>query len=281
MFSVGIIGYGFVGKALGQIAIKDQIKVIPFDINNEKFNSAEQMLAAYACDFVFVCVPTPSGEDGLLDISIVFDVIEKWKELNQDPASILVVKSTVPPGFTDEIVEHFGTKRVVFCPEFLTERTANDDFLMCDEIIAGGPDEDCCNEVLALLKIFYESGNAADYKRVYINTDAKSAELIKMARNAYYAMKVSFMNELADLCSAMNINYENFRSSFVHQGRNAWVDPQHTLVPGPDGKRGFGGKCFPKDTLSLISLAENNGVEMPILRAAHLSNKNRRPEEYV
>lgn len=282
MKSVGIIGYGFVGKALGQLAIKDKIKCVPFDIYDEKFSGPAQMLEAYNCDFVFVCVPTPQDEDGMLDVSIVVDSAEKWFEFCQNEESILVVKSTVPPGCVNELCEHLGTDRIVHNPEFLSQKTHMEDFMHCDEIVIGGAQEHC--ESLRDLYRLWQNKHPVRTKQHVgaseIITDSVTAEMIKMVRNSFYATKVSFMNDVYDLCDAMNINYSNFRKAFARSGKHSWINPKHTVVPGADGKRGFGGKCLPKDAIGLHALAKIYKVDMPVLDAANKSNKERRPEAY-
>jgi len=292
MKSVGIIGYGFVGKALGQLAIKDQIRCVPFDVYNESFAGPQQMLEAFNCDYVVVCVPTPQDEDGMLDVSIVVDAAEKWEEFCQNEESILVIKSTVPPGCVDELCEHLETDRIVHNPEFLSQNTHMEDFMNIDEIVVGGKREHC-ESLMELYKTWvhvhpvrksklrFEDGGYTVYgEPSYVITDAMTAEMIKMVRNSFYATKLTFMNEVRDLCDKMKINYGNFRETFARSGKNSWINPQHTVVPGVDGKRGFGGKCLPKDAIGLVALAKTYDVEMPVLEAANKSNKDRRPEAY-
>jgi UDPglucose 6-dehydrogenase len=293
MIEVGIIGYGFVGQALAQIAVKEKIKVIPFDLYEERFAGPQQMLAAFNCDFVFVCVPTPTDpEDGMIDVSIVLDAACKWNEFNQNPESVLVIKSTVPPGTTDEIIEYLDNDRIVHNPEFLNQATAMEDFMKLDEIVLGGKEE-YCNKVLELYKkwvfahpirkskLRFEDGGYTVYGEPrYCVTDSVTAELTKTVRNAFYATKISFMNDVKELCDKMKIDYDGFREVFAHSGKQSWVNPQHTKVPGPDGKSGFAGKCLPKDAVGLAALADTYDVEMSILKAANKSNERRRPEAY-
>jgi UDPglucose 6-dehydrogenase len=293
MIEVGIIGYGYVGKAVGQLAVKDQIKVIPFDLYQEEYNSPQQMLAAFNCDIVFVCVPTPTDpEDGMIDVSIVLDAACKWNEFSQKDDSVLVIKSTVPPGTTDEIIEYLDNDRIVHNPEFLSQATAMEDFLSLDEIIIGGKEEHC-NKVSELYKkwvfnhpdkkptLRFEDGGHTVYGTPrHCLVDSATAEMIKMARNSFYATKLSFMNEVRDLCYEMKVDYHKFQEVFAYSGNQSWVNPNHTKVPGPDGQLGFGGKCLVKDALGLAVLADTYDVDMPVLKAANKSNQGRRPEAY-
>lgn len=285
MIEVGVIGYGFVGKAVSQLAVKDKIKVIPFDLYQQEYAGPMQMLAAYNADIVFVCVPTPTDpEDGALNVDIVVDSASKWKEFSQKPDSVLVIKSTIPVGTIDELCEYEESDRIVHNPEFLTERTAMQDFMDADEIIVGGPNKECVNRVLDLYSVWVENTRKADNGTVLfpkmVETDAKTAELVKNVRNSFYATKVSFFNEVADLCESMDVKYDDFRKVFARSGKHAWVNPQHTFVPGPDGKKGYGGKCLIKDSLGLATLADTHGVDLTVLKAANKSNISRRPDEY-
>jgi UDPglucose 6-dehydrogenase len=280
MIEVGIIGYGVVGQALGQFALKDQIKVIPFDLYQERFNSPQQMLTAFNADIVFVCVPTPTDpEDDMLDISLVLDTACKWNEFTAKPNSVLVIKSTIPPGTTDEIIDYLDNDRIVHNPEFLNQATAREDFLAEDHIVIAGPNSNCVQKVSELYEIFYRARGKDDL-RIQINSDPKIAELTKMIRNAFYLTKLSFMNDVSELCQQVGVEYNNLQPLFAQQGHNSWIDPQHTKVPGLDGKNGVGGKCLPKDSLGLVALADIYKVDMSVLKAANKSNQRRRPEVY-
>lgn len=281
MKKVGIIGMGFVGRAVAQISVAGQIETCPYDLTQTGLNSVEQKTAALSADFVFVCVPTPSSQDGQLDMSIVRSVVAEWKKKNSNVDSVLVIKSTVNPGFTDQMIVEHGD-RIVFNPEFFTQRTHLDDFLNADEILVGGSNPDCIEGVLNLYRSFYHTvGSQLELPRRYQGMTALMAEMVKISRNSYYATKVSFMNELSELCGKMGIDYVQFREVFARQGRNAWVEYQHTAVPGPDGRVGAGGMCLPKDSLGLLELGHRNGIDMPVLEAAVAANRLRRSECYV
>lgn len=270
MISVGIIGYGFVGKALGQLSLAQQIDLNIYDIGIDEHSNPEKKSLAFGSDMVFLCLPTPSSDDGTLDVSLLMEAAEHWKQV-RSPDSILVIKSTIPPGFLAQ-VESF---QVVFNPEFLTQRTAMEDFLEADEVIVGGSSSANCEKVLDLYRMFY--GEIYPGKEIrYVSTSGEMAELVKIVRNSYYAVKVSFANEVFEYVSSIDIDYETFRQVFVHQGRNAWVDGAHLVVPGPDGYRGWGGACLPKDSLGLLTCAKQYKQEMPVLRAAIESNDKRR-----
>jgi len=264
MITVGIIGYGFVGKATSAMRLNSPIVIYDKFIDEHKDNS----LSVVEQDVVFVCVPTNlNGKK--LDLSAVKESVELW-EKRSNREGILVIKSTIPVGVTEDLITYFGTDRIVFNPEFLTERTANTDFLHADEVIIGTINQEAAEKVSVLYRDLLGPG-----VKIKITTP-KVAELIKMARNSLYAIKVEYMNELFDLCEVMGIDYSEFRENFVWEGKNAWVLDQHTHVPGPDGFRGFGGKCLPKDSRDLYTLFEDYNIKSPVLKGAIVGNKGRR-----
>lgn len=276
---IGIIGYGFVGQAVAQL--KNRFLVNIYDPYVESHSSVQHKKSAYCSDIVFVCVPTPSAPDGSLDISIVTEVVKQWKvfkEVDQDEDRILVVKSTIPVGTIDTLCETFNDMKIVHNPEFLTQRTAMEDFENADEIIVGGFDTAACEVVLDIYREWFSNIDDNYSDRVFKVVSGKKAEMIKIVRNSFYAVKVEFMNEVADLCQEMGIDYNNFRDVFARSGRHAWVNPQHTFVPGPDGQRGFGGKCLPKDCSGLAQLGVKHKVSMPVVEAAVSQNKKRRDD---
>lgn len=279
--TIGIIGYGFVGKAVAQLA--DVYEVNIYDPYVKEYSGVADADAAYLSDIVFVCVPTPTKEGGNLDMEIVQGCVRNWawynlrgKQGGPNPDSILVIKSTIEPGTVKWLSEAYGSSRVVHNPEFLTQRTAMEDFRNPVEVIVGGEDPDISMEVVNMYKGYYPMG---DGEPKYYVVESQMAELIKVARNSFYAMKVSYFNEVFELCNEMGINYVDFRRVFTLDGEHPWVAKQHTQVPGPDGKVGFGGACLPKDSEGLVELADHFGVDMATLRGAVDSNKRRRNNE--
>lgn len=261
--TIAIIGYGFVGKATSQLQKKYKIEI--YDPNVEKYCNN---FFAFEKDIVIVCVPTPTV-NGEVDVSIVEDAILKWQKFKK-ANSILVIKSTIPAGTIERFCKKYSTNRIVHNPEFLTQRTANEDFMNPLEVIVGG-DKDCSEQVIKMYKNFYNNSNIK-----YYCISSSEAELLKTLRNSFYATKVSFFNEVYELCNSIKIDYQKFIEVFTLNGAHPWVGSQHTKVPGPDGLFGFGGACLPKDSEGLLSLAKENNVDMMVLEAAILSNKRRR-----
>tara|TARA_R110000824_G_scaffold5999_2_gene27553 strand:- start:1290 stop:2096 length:807 start_codon:yes stop_codon:yes gene_type:complete len=261
---IGVIGYGFVGRATSQLNSIFDVEIYDPHVETYKDN-----MKAFSQDVVFVCVPTPSSPDGSLDISIVKSSARKWRELKTEK-SVLVIKSTIPIGTTERLKKELSTENIVHNPEFLTERTAMEDFLNPVEVIVGGAPS-ASHVVLDIYKKFY--GKKAIH---YFDTPSQDAEMIKMARNSFYALKVSFFNEVYELCNAIGTDYDEFKNLFTLCGSHPWIGNQHVSVPGPDGKLGFGGKCLPKDAEGLLKIAEEHGIIMKTLKAAVSANKDRR-----
>ena len=259
--TVGIIGNGFVGEAQA-FAFSPSADVRIYDIDPLKAtHSLEETLEQ---EFIFVCLPTPMRMDGTQDISFVEDF---FGSIFPHKDQVFIIKSTVLPGTTESLSDRFGFN-IIFSPEFLTERTAKLDILTQARIILGG-DEKLTLRVKALFEDRFMN-------RHFIHTDSKTAEFIKYMNNTYFATKVSIMNEFYRLANLIDVNWEDALYGFASDGR---VGDSHLHVPGPDGKVGFGGTCFPKDINALINMANDVGVNMNVLEAAWKTNLEVRPEQ--
>lgn len=268
LFSIGIIGNGFVGKATSLLKNTD-VAVKIYDIDPKKcVPLGTTLLDVCDTNVIFICVPTPmrSTEDTESDTSIVENVIDKVKsavDKSETPkAPFIVVRSTVPVGFCHKFgVHHF--------PEFLTERGWEEDFKTSKHFIIGinkqsSHDQERRFELL-MKKIFYlakENDCVSSCDVRFCNTD--TSELVKYTRNAYLATKVSFFNEIYDFAKKKNLNYNIFAELVALDER---ITNSHTKVPGPDGQRGWGGTCLPKDTLSLLHQFSENNVESYVIKS--------------
>jgi len=273
---LGIIGNGFVGNAIAHAFIP-VMEVKIYDKNPEKsFNTLDEVVND--SDVVFISVPTPMTPEGIIDLSIVenvFEEIEKCKKNDSRP--VFVLKSTVVPGTTRKLKAKHPTLPIVFNPEFLTERHARFDFLNQSRIILGFEQdlgEGQRNLTVQKVKNLYDarfSGNN------FITTNYETAEMIKYFNNLFFAVKVSFMNEMKLVADKLEtVNWEKAVRGFVSDGR---VGDSHLQVPGPDGKRGFGGSCFPKDINAFITFADSIGLNLEVLKGAWKTNLNVRPEK--
>ena len=259
-YSVGVIGHGFVGEAQS-FAFSPIADVKVYDIDPLKANSTLEEV--YECDFVFVAVPTPMYMDGTQDMSYIARVFEQ-----AIPGPIFIVKSTVLPGTTAKLQKLYPGLDIVFCPEFLTQRTAKLDMLTQARIILGG-DKMLTERVEELFAARFMNRNI-------IHTDSTTAELIKYMNNSFFATKVSIMNEFKRLSDALGANWEDALYGFASDCR---IGDSHLHVPGPDGKAGYGGVCFPKDVNAIAGLARSLDVPLNTIEAGWKTNLEVRPEQ--
>lgn len=219
----------------------------------------DNLEAAGPADVTFLCLPTPPGVDGAADLSVVEAVIRQLAD-GLTPQSVVVVKSTVPVGTTARLSRRFdGRLRLVGNPEFLREGSAVSDFLHPDRIVVGCDDRAAAETVAAL----YEGLNS----RVLF-TDPTSAELIKYGANGYLATRLTFVNALANIAESVGADILD-----VVEGMG--LDPRigpHFLRPGP----GYGGSCFPKDTIALLATSRQAGYEFTLLQSVVDADRSQR-----
>ncbi|MCG8915585.1 UDP-glucose/GDP-mannose dehydrogenase family protein [Actinokineospora sp. PR83] len=211
-------------------------------------------------EVMFLCVPTPMGVGGVADLSIVEAVVEEVREL-LPPGCVVVNKSTVPVGTAERTAELLGRDdvAVVSNPEFLREGSAVYDFLNPDRIVVGGSQQDAAERVAAL------------YARLgapTVLTDAPSAELVKYAANCFLAMKLSYVNAVAELCDRLGADITDVTEGMGYDKRIG----QAFLQPGP----GWGGSCLPKDTSAMLQLADAADFEFRLIRATIDTNTRQR-----
>ena len=257
---VGILGNGFVGEAIS-FAFSSVADVYIFDTDPSRcLNDVESV---HHCDFVFVCVPTPMHKDGSQDLSYVENVFEKATD-----RPIYIIKSTVLPGTTEVLSKQYPNFKIIFSPEFLTERTAKLDLLTQSRIILGGE--------LSLTEKAKNLFNQRFKIRNIIQTDSKTAELTKYMNNTFFATKVSIMNEFKLLCDKIGANWEDALRGFISDGR---IGDSHLNVPGHDGKLGYGGTCFPKDVNALLTFSKKHDILLNTISGGWNTNLKVRPEK--
>jgi len=212
----------------------------------------------------FIAVGTPQSEDGSADLKYVFEVAESIAN-SMNGYKVIVDKSTVPIGTAEKVTEIIkqNTKHpfdVVSNPEFLKQGNAVDDFLSPDRVVIGSNSDKATAIMQEIYAPFFRTGN-----RVIV-MDVKSAEMTKYAANSFLATKISFMNEIANLCEKVGANAEMVRVGISTDSRIG----NKFLFPGV----GYGGSCFPKDVKALINIAEENNISMNIIKATNTINKN-------
>lgn len=263
--NIGIVGLGFVGTAVYE-GLKSEHKVFTYDkIKDCNVNSLKELVDS--CEYIFVAVPTPMKNTGECDLSILSEVISDISSKSTSRKTI-IIKSTSPVGTTENLSHKYNNLDFVFNPEFLTEANFIEDFKNQDFIILGG-EKQACNEVK---KFFLRSFPNCDY----FITNSKTAELVKYTINNFLAIKVSFANEIYSFCDKMEIDYNEMIEIATNDSR---LGQSHWSVPGPDGKHGFGGSCFPKDVSSLLYQLSSAKIESFIIKSALKRNTNiDRPE---
>ena len=279
---IGVVGNGIVGNAVFQ-GMKHAFNVVVYDKDLSKteadcmpynlrtlFKESPYEAIVSLCKVIFVCVPTPMNDDGSCNTSIVESVVEDIDnyayDIDEEP--IVVIKSTVPPGTTDELNAKYSNVSVVFNPEFLKESSAVEDFKNQDRIIIGG-NHSATREVKQLFQKAYP--NVPTTK-----TSATIAEMVKYVTNCFLATKVGFANEIYQICQKVGIDYDKV---IEYATKDERLGSSHWAVPGPDGLLGFGKTCFPKDINALMSLAEKLGVVPMVMNAVWWKNLEVRPEK--
>jgi nucleotide sugar dehydrogenase len=274
MYKIGIVGRGFVGSAVEfgfspNVGCDAEVRVYDKDPNKSLHSLKETINES---DYVFVSVPTPSNQDGSINLDIIYDLfeeIDKVIDYEAEQQPVIMIRSTVTPGTTRKIQQNYSKMYIVFNPEFLTERSAKFDFINQSRFVIGG-----------------SWGSATRVEQLYkwrfgesipvIKTNFETAELIKYMCNCYFATKVSFLNEMYQIADKCGANWEEAIEGFVRDGR---IGHSHLNVPGPDGKLGFGGSCFPKDLQAMINFGNSLGVWPHVLHGAWNTNLEVRPEE--
>lgn len=261
-YTIGIVGNGFVGQATKLLKTKTS-SIIVYDIDPTKCEPSGITMENLCnqCDVIFVCVPTPSdSQTKKCSTSIVEKVISDIRHINPTYDSI-VVRSTVPVGFCKQFQVHH-------MPEFLTEANWKRDFYNCKLWIFGLFDNArggtfFKDKISSIFDRAYEEGCISCNNIKFVDPD--TSEFVKYGRNCYLAMKLSLCNEYYDFCDKKNIDYDEA----IHLiGSDDRIGTRYTNVPGPDGKRGWGGTCFPKDTVAFVDQLTSIGCESYMVQAA-------------
>ena len=302
---IGVIGTGYVGLVTGTCFAESGNKVLCVDIDEAKVeklrngkvpiyepglevlferNIRENRLhfttdlrqAVVNCKMLFLCLPTPPDEDGSADLQTVLkvagDIGRILKEENISDLRILVDKSTVPVGTSVRVrtavtdVWADANIDVVSNPEFLREGFAVEDFMKPDRVVIGTQNEESAHLMRELYRPFTLSGNP-----IYV-LDEKSAEACKYAANSYLAMRITFMNEMAEFCESVGADVESVRRAIGSDTRIG----KRFLFPGI----GYGGSCFPKDVRALAHSAREVNVNLTLIEAAEAANK-RQSQRFV
>jgi len=242
--NIGVIGCGVIGGALIKWVEENTnhniLKVDPAKGYNDDLTNA---------DAIFISIHIPTEDNNTQDLTVLSNIIKNC------PNVPIYIRTTLLPGTCDKLSKEFN-KDINFMPEFLTERTAVEDFYNQPMVFSNHED---------LLKQIFIG-------KEYVVMNSLEAEVTKYAHNVFGALKVTYFNGIYELCEKLNIDYKN-----VHKGvlLSGYINEPHSVVPGPDGKFGYGGKCFPKDVNAFISCLK--GTELSrIMELVPEINKNYR-----
>ena len=257
---IGIIGQGFVGNAIYQ-KFKNYFDVHTYDLDESKSNDTKENVIHQ--QYLFLCLPTPMNTDGSCNVDIIERELENIDLIadNHEVVKTVVIKSTISPGTTEKWNKKYEALNIVFNPEFLTEANAVEDFNNQNRIILGGQ-RPATTELRRLYSKVFPKAHI-------IKTDSTHAEMVKYLTNSFLATKVSFANEIYQVCEKLNIDYDKVVEYATLDDR---LGKSHWNVPGPDGDFGFGGHCLPKDLSALIYLAMNLDTETNVLNAVEETN---------
>lgn len=244
-----VIGLGFVGSALHKsFALKKVAPLGGYDrFKNGGIGSLEECMCS---PIIFLCLPTLYDEiRGEYDKTAIRETLENLSKHNY--SGVVVLKSTVEPGTTEDLSKTYPDLTIIHNPEFLSAATAFIDFHNQTHIVLG-QGQNCSNESLKVVHDFY-----ATYYPDAVISECKSveSESMKSFVNSFYAVKIQFFNELYLLCQNIGADFETIKRLMM---KNDWINPMHTQVPGHDGKLSYGGACFPKDTNALLQCMKKN-----------------------
>jgi UDPglucose 6-dehydrogenase len=297
MKNIAIIGTGYVGLVTGVGLSEFGNKVICLDINQSKINnlnagkvpiyepgledlirknvnserlffSSDMASSIKESEVIIIAVGTPQSKNGAADLKYVFDALNSISE-NLNSYKVIVTKSTVPIGTGEKIITKLKKNYeenidfdYVSNPEFLREGSAVKDFLWPDRVIIGTNNEKALQIMRDIYRPLYINKNPIQRAAV------ETSEMIKYASNSFLALKISFINEIANLCESVGADVHDVAIAMGKDGRIS----DKFLHPGP----GFGGSCFPKDLEALLSLSREHSVTMETLQAAIKANRNQK-----
>lgn len=271
--NIGVIGWGYVGSATGKgFATNKKNKIFWYDKYKASQNTLNEVIKN--SEFIFVCVPTPIFADySGMDMGIVKDVVNQVAPKISGTDKILVIKSTSLPGTTAGFIKKHPKVNFAANPEFLTQERAEEDFMKPYRTVIGCDNSDIGKRMRKLY------GTILPKNQPYFITDVTSAEVIKFMSNIILASKVLLANEFYDIVQKVGASYPDVCLAVEADPRIG----KHLRVPGPDGDRGFGGACFPKDMVGILGLAKKLKVDVTALSAIWKKNikirKNRDWEE--
>jgi UDPglucose 6-dehydrogenase len=265
---ISVIGLGFVGSAMFESFKHRGVSNLSGYDKYKKIGKLEECLDS---NLIFLALPTPYHEKKAeYDKTAIIETLSRLSE--ESFTGLVILKSTVEPETTCELSKNFINLKIVHNPEFLTERTALDDFNNQSHIVLGkGPNctEGSLDQAVDFYSEFYPNAKISI-------CDSTESESMKIFANSFYSVKVQFFNELYLLCEKMGSRYEIIKDLML---TNGWINPMHTNVPGPDGMLSYGGSCFPKDTNALLRYMKKYQTPSKVLDATVFERNEMRKDD--
>lgn len=269
---IGVIGRGVVGSATGK-AFEPHVDEVRY-YDKDESRSTHALEDIVECDLTFICVPTPQKSNSLeCDLTVVYSVASLF---NHNYAKLresnLVLRSTVPVGTTRMLREKYGLTNLVHSPEFLTARTAEEDARNPTRLVIGDPTNvvslGLIGGTMCSFHLYHLYQKIWTNVKIHIMTSDES-EFVKLMQNSFSAIKIAAFNEFRSFSDAKELDWERCMAALLAGG---WINPMHTQVPGPDGLKGFGGTCLPKDLANLIDQYVNAGLKGRVMFSAYERN---------
>lgn len=251
---VSVVGLGFVGSSLFK---SFQLKNINPLFGYDKYKNYGSLQECMQSSIMFLCLPTLYDHNACeYDKSAIYETLNAVADSSYK--GIVVIKSTVEPGTTEQLSKSHPGLSIIHNPEFLSAATAFYDFHNQEHVVIGRG-RNCSNEQVKSLYDFYV--------RYYGNAEisectSTESESMKAFVNSFYSVKIQFFNEMYLLCQSQKTDFNRVKQLML---KNKWINPMHTTVPGHDGRLSYGGACFPKDTNALLQCMKRNGTPHALL----------------
>lgn len=248
---IGIVGLGIIGSAAKYGFEKLGHNVL---VHDTKLNTS--LVDLKYCEIIYICVPTPTNEDGSCNTKIVEQVVADLIELNYN--NVIAIKSTVEPGTTQRIIDTYSNDSICFVPEFLRERCAVSDFTENHDLLAIGSTNKSVQE-----KILLSHGN---YPKSCKFLKPTEAELLKYYSNIFNALRIIFANEMYEICSSLGVDYSAIKEAYVLRNtKDMYLDVNENF-------RGYGGVCLPKDTKAIAALCKKLNLDLKLFETIDAEN---------
>jgi UDPglucose 6-dehydrogenase len=260
---VGIIGDGFVGSAIRKSLVENKFI---YNVNlfiYDKYKSEDYLSLTIdkllETGIIFLALPTLYNPE--LESYDLLGLDETLEELNKrEYKGICLIKSTILPNTTSSYAEKYCNLKLIHNPEFLSAKTAYEDFHNQSQIVLGMTKNVMIEDIMCI-ESFYKKFYTTAKISVMLSTES---EIMKLSANSFYSVKIQFFTEIYLLSQKLNCSYDTIRNAIINNG---WCNPMHTQVPGHDGFVSYGGACFPKDTLAFDKYLDRESISHSVLNA--------------